>query len=279
MMTPTTSCSAGPKRAGFSLTELMIAIGIMAIGLAMVASLFPAALAINRRSTQEILGTIICENGIALTKVRFASGSVPTPSEQSDEMQILADDLRQDFLSQEMCRFPTGDMASPYGVVLMYRWIDMAEDSTGDPLTGFRLAEEADNVEEGHQLVAVAYKRLSEATGGGNPYTANPVTVEASYFDSGFPSPRRVNAQKALFRIGSPVIDRRSGQFATTTQIYNTFSTENNSSYGQAVLDRGVTFAANDSGRRVMFVVQEADHDRFSPAMSTMVTRVALDWR
>ena len=45
MVISTTSRGASSGRSGFSLTEVMISIGIVAIGLAMIAALFPAALA------------------------------------------------------------------------------------------------------------------------------------------------------------------------------------------------------------------------------------------
>lgn len=51
-------------RRGFSLAELMIAIGIMGIGLTMAASLFPAAIREHSRSASNVLGMIMTENAL-----------------------------------------------------------------------------------------------------------------------------------------------------------------------------------------------------------------------
>ena len=56
---------------GFSLAELLIAIGIMGAGLAMAAALFPAGMVASEDSFRDITGTIICQNGLAITKARL----------------------------------------------------------------------------------------------------------------------------------------------------------------------------------------------------------------
>ncbi|MBT3201058.1 MAG: prepilin-type N-terminal cleavage/methylation domain-containing protein, partial [Phycisphaerales bacterium] len=53
---------------GFTLAEILVALGIMAIGMAMVAAIFPAALAFNKSSTNDTRGMIICENGFTLSE-------------------------------------------------------------------------------------------------------------------------------------------------------------------------------------------------------------------
>jgi hypothetical protein len=90
----------------------MISIGILLVGLVMAASLFPAAMVINRRSVRDVLGAIICENGIALAKARFASGGASDPPNVTGKMTVLGDDKHEDYFSIDMCRFPQGDTAS-----------------------------------------------------------------------------------------------------------------------------------------------------------------------
>jgi prepilin-type N-terminal cleavage/methylation domain-containing protein len=64
-------CKAG----GFSLVEVMLAIGILAIGLAMTMSIFPAAVAQNEASFDTVLGNLIAENGLAIAETRLKGNS------------------------------------------------------------------------------------------------------------------------------------------------------------------------------------------------------------
>ncbi|MBN1942400.1 MAG: prepilin-type N-terminal cleavage/methylation domain-containing protein [Phycisphaerae bacterium] len=57
-------------RKAFTLMELLIAIGILAVGGAMAAALFPAAIKENQSSYNDTLGSIICQNGLATIKAR-----------------------------------------------------------------------------------------------------------------------------------------------------------------------------------------------------------------
>lgn len=66
--TPTYRTPHRARRPGFSLAELMIALGIMGIGLVMAAALFPAAIKQHRRSSRDVLGMIICQNGVAIAR-------------------------------------------------------------------------------------------------------------------------------------------------------------------------------------------------------------------
>ena len=59
------------RRAGFSLIELLVSMGIMVIGLVMAGTLFPAAIKQTSRSTDDTIGTIICQNALAVAKARL----------------------------------------------------------------------------------------------------------------------------------------------------------------------------------------------------------------
>jgi prepilin-type N-terminal cleavage/methylation domain-containing protein len=56
---------------GYSLIELMIAIGIMGVGLVMAAALFPAGIRETELSRNDTLGTMIADNGVALLKAKL----------------------------------------------------------------------------------------------------------------------------------------------------------------------------------------------------------------
>ncbi len=68
-----TAASAG-RRGGFSLTELLIAIGVLGIGLGMIAALFVTGLAQVRMSLSDSEGGMVAANGIAVAKMFLKPG-------------------------------------------------------------------------------------------------------------------------------------------------------------------------------------------------------------
>ena len=251
----------GRRQRGFSLPELMISIGILAIGLAMVAAVFPAAIALNRRSVKSVIGSIIAEDGLALAKAAMASGAIEIDNPNSSGvLQELADDSlgNQDPFTKEMCRFPQGDMSSPYGVVMMWRRI--LDDS---------------GAKQGHQLVAVSYRRR---------LALDVSEVVITKTSPGYAESPYVFLNNCAGRIGSPLINRADGEYAmiTAMRIGGTFVTG-------VRLDRWIRYEKSPSGGLQLFYVMEnhamGDQDpslnemRFSPAMAVLESRAALDWR
>ena len=57
-----------PGQGGFSLVELMIAIGILAIGAAMIASAFPVAMLENQESVEHTIAAVVSENALAICR-------------------------------------------------------------------------------------------------------------------------------------------------------------------------------------------------------------------
>ena len=66
------------RASGFTLAELLISIGILGVGLTMSAALFPAGLEANKNSANDLLGTMICQNGLAMAKARVTTLHLPT---------------------------------------------------------------------------------------------------------------------------------------------------------------------------------------------------------
>lgn len=73
-----TTARPGPSapRGGFTLAELLIAIGILGVGLTMAAALFPVGIEANRNSANDLMGTLVCENGLALAKATLRRSQV-----------------------------------------------------------------------------------------------------------------------------------------------------------------------------------------------------------
>ncbi len=67
-----------PGRAGFSLIELLISMGIMVVGLVMAGTLFPAAIKQTSRSVDDTIGTIICQNALAVAMAKLTHTDVDT---------------------------------------------------------------------------------------------------------------------------------------------------------------------------------------------------------
>ena len=68
-----------PGRAGFSLIELLISMGILVVGLVMAGTLFPAAIKQTGRSVDDTIGTIICQNALAVAKAKLTHTTGPNP--------------------------------------------------------------------------------------------------------------------------------------------------------------------------------------------------------
>ncbi len=59
------------RRGGFSLVEVLLAIFILGVGVIAVAALFPAGIAQQRRSVDDIIGPIVANNAMAILRTRL----------------------------------------------------------------------------------------------------------------------------------------------------------------------------------------------------------------
>ena len=76
-----------PDQPGFSLIELMIAIGILAIGAAMIASAFPIAMLENKESIEHTMGAVVAENALAICRNRLRHSLLDGKVEATVEWQ------------------------------------------------------------------------------------------------------------------------------------------------------------------------------------------------
>jgi prepilin-type N-terminal cleavage/methylation domain-containing protein len=260
-----TQQSACCRRRGFSLAELIIAIGILAVGMVMVGALFPAAIRANRSTHRNVLGSIICESGIAVAKARYSTN--PKPPGQTTQMPlgntmlvVEADDLVTGLLNRQGRQYPQDDINSPYGFMWAARRLDDDDD---------------DETFEGYQMVMVSFKRREPA--GRVKFAQRPVAYQPGTTSISMNLTSGANTKADLLRNGSPVINRKTGDYATITQA---------ASSGQACsIDRPLVpaggSASNEALNVYMVVEQTTDagqwvDERFSPAMTTMVTRFGL---
>ena len=89
-----TAASAG-RRSGFSLTELLIAIGVLGIGLGMVAALFVTGLTQVRISLGDSEGGMVAANGIAVARMFVRTGhDVASGTASSGGAYTLTDDMK-----------------------------------------------------------------------------------------------------------------------------------------------------------------------------------------
>ena len=59
------------KRQGFSLIELLIAIFILGIGIISIAALFPAGIAQQQKSTDDLIGSIVARNALTIIRSKL----------------------------------------------------------------------------------------------------------------------------------------------------------------------------------------------------------------
>ncbi len=66
------------RRAGFTLTEIMISLGVLVVGMSMAAAALHAGIQNHRTTVDDIVRTLIGENAVAIARVRLEDGSLNT---------------------------------------------------------------------------------------------------------------------------------------------------------------------------------------------------------
>ena len=168
------TASTNRRRAGFSLAETMIAIGILGIGMAMAASLFPAALQESERASSGQLGSLICENALALAQAVI----VPADVQGSAELILLNTTLEQ--TSDATRRIYTRDPSS--GAVTNYKCVYPS--NTANPAYGYLLFGRELSAGKA-RLVVVAYRITSPSAVTNSYWTKAPLQLVT---DSGDPT-------------------------------------------------------------------------------------------
>jgi len=76
-------------RSGFSLVEVLMAIFILGIGAISIAALFPAGIAQQRRSTDDVLGPIVANNALSIIRAKLRSQDFGAFEDFSDGQAVL----------------------------------------------------------------------------------------------------------------------------------------------------------------------------------------------
>lgn len=169
-------------RRGFSLSELVLALGVLAIGLSMAAALFPTAIKLNEQSAQDAIGTIIAENGLAVAKTMLKNSDVPATDPNlirlADENKTIPIDLNHQ-------HYPDSTNNATRGFIVLGRKLSAADPN--GPV----------------QLVIVSYDKRS---------TSSTVTAQSVTISNG--SGTTVTLSGATPPIGSPLILQSTGAYA-----------------------------------------------------------------
>lgn len=217
---------ARPGRA-YSLVELMIALGVLGGGLAVIGTIFPAAMIENKESVTDTMATIIAENGVVICRANLRHSvmepvwknmfDLPAGGRQNNLQDVsflisledraypvpvgLAADpggytLQLDSLWYRPEEWFLSPVDSKYYPASRYGWLVLARPAVVRPSTWVA----TDPIPNDWQLVIVPYRKFKASD---RPGPGNEVTF-AAYPGSGM-------------GVGTLVIDDASGQFGYVT--------------------------------------------------------------
>ncbi|MFB3890426.1 MAG: type II secretion system protein J [Phycisphaerae bacterium] len=231
-------------RRGFTLAEVLIALGIMAIGLTLVSALFPAAIRQQANTINDTLGMQICHNGLAIVKARCSHALL------NGKYATLTDITNG--LNPSDVQYPIGSAAA------------------GQEMRGFKLLarQYAGDIND-YQFVLISYGKADAA----DTVTVAPVSGLVFTGSTG----RTVQAPAGVkLPIGTPIIDPATGLYATVQGVAPPPAT-NPPTY---LLDHPFS---NGAGGFITvnsaYIVTETDSSGQlprSPVMSVLVNRTAL---
>ena len=181
---------AGPSpRAGaFTLIELLIAIAILGVGIAMAAAMLPAGILANQHSSKDLMGTLICQNGLAIAKATLTHSISPSHEPVGNGPDLV--DITDKIADADNTHYPVG-----------------TEDKSGFKLLGRRIGDN-ENI---YQLAAVSYTR----TTAGGAVTLQRVGTTAIDVDAKTVTFSNMNWVQA----GTPVIVASTGSFARVLKM------------------------------------------------------------
>ena len=224
------------RSGGFTLMEVMFAIGIMGIGMIMIASLFPTAIKESNTSYNKTFGLLVAKNGLAVAKAVFTH---PGPADG-----VWADENTTGTLSAKSQH---------------YQELEDSDLADGDLLEGFVIiGKQMPSGGNDYLIFSIAYARPKD-TSGNTIVTAEQVTVDSATDTNTL----TVSSGSGDLRTGSPIIFATDNSYATIIQV----------SGSEIILDREVTVTGQQAYVIVESGTSAGDD---SPALTVISTRTSL---
>ncbi len=279
MFTHTTSRLQLPSRlrarlrSAYTLAELMIAIGVLGIGMVMAAALFPLGLRENQEAARLTIGSMVVDNGMAISQmtihqVGFGGDSNTTPAVAMTN--VLTPLLQASTCRKSIDQYPvtdssTADPNNRYGFVTLGRNTNYENPS---------LTPTASTMQ--NQLVVVAYERMRSSTastvfctnknssGTALQYTLDPTDFVAT---SAFYGTPRFTATNMTFDMppGAVLIDANTGRYAQVAR----YTWNSLTKVGSGALDRRMNFFYYPTNAN-FYTVMESDSSGSSSSWRTV---------
>jgi prepilin-type N-terminal cleavage/methylation domain-containing protein len=183
------------NRAGFSLVELMMSLGILVVGLSMVATAFPTAMMANKLSVADTSATMISENAAAICRAKLSHNTINGLGGALSDQTLQINDAAH-----------TGDLTYPVAPDTTPSthpedWVDIGGTDYPSTRYGWLLAARQIGSVNDYQLVFIPYRKF--LPGDAAPEFSDVVTDGENITGAG-----------NVVSIGAPVICEADGTYA-----------------------------------------------------------------
>jgi prepilin-type N-terminal cleavage/methylation domain-containing protein len=191
---------------GFTLTEIMIAMGVLAVGMAMVAGALHAGIQVHIRTIDDIMRQLIGDNSLAMVQARVRHTADTKNGIPTDKYLFLGPNY-----------FGSGDLKYPWNTVN----IPNGQPSYGSLVFMKRRAIDATTSANDYDVIIVPYTIIPDTTGLGTVIVKDMLSSSVSAGTPG--STVTVTATNAdVMKMGSVVIDSRSAQVSVVQSVTST---------------------------------------------------------
>lgn len=105
-----TTPTPAPRR-GFTLIEIMLALGVLGIGMVMVASIFPAAIKQTQTSDRNTKAMVIADNARAILEMHLSQAGLAGHLSAAEFGEVTFGDTGAEFIHPDDSWYPSGDPA------------------------------------------------------------------------------------------------------------------------------------------------------------------------